>query len=135
MSGLTTGISPRTAAILALILSGVGVVVWIGMPDEHWPSRAILVLTIAFVVGTLFDLARFPGTSRTESTMGPVGDALIGFQASVLSVEPLRVEARGAVWSARLVGELAVSQQARVEVVGRDGLTLLVRPADETKVN
>lgn len=66
--------------------------------------------------------------------MGPVGDALIGFQASVLSVEPLRVEARGAVWSARLVGEIAVSQQARVDVVGRDGLTLLVRPADETKV-
>jgi membrane protein implicated in regulation of membrane protease activity len=101
------------------------------MPDDLWPQRILFVLTLAFAAAACFDRARFPGASRTESTMGPAGDALIGFQARVLSVTPLRVEARGSVWSARLVGRPTLSQPCFLEIVGRDGLTLLVRPPEE----
>lgn len=121
--------NPRAAGVLALIVASVGVVVWFAMPD--WLLRAILVFTIALVAGTFFDRARFPGASRTESTMGPDGDVLIGFQARVISLTPLKVEARGSVWSARLAGVPAVSVQALVEIVGREGLTLLVRASEE----
>jgi len=41
------------------------------------------------------------------------------------------VEARGSVWSARLAGVRAVSWQALVEIVGREGLTLLVRAPEK----
>jgi|MudIll2142460700_1097286.scaffolds.fasta_scaffold86173_3 membrane protein implicated in regulation of membrane protease activity len=123
--------NPRAAGVLALIMASVGIVVWFAMPDDVWILRAILVFTIALVAGTFFDRARFPGASRTESTMGPDGDVLIGFQARVISVTPLKVEARGSVWSARLTGVPAVSAQARVEIVGREGLTLLVRASEE----
>jgi membrane protein implicated in regulation of membrane protease activity len=113
------------------MLGGVGVVVWLAMPDHLWPQRAIFVLTLAFAAAACFDRARFPGASRTETTMGPAGDALIGFQARVLSSTPLRVEARGSVWSARLVGPPAPSRSGFLEIVGREGLTLLVRPPEE----
>jgi membrane protein implicated in regulation of membrane protease activity len=116
---------------MALVMASVGIVVWFAMPDGVWLLRTILVLTIALVAGTFFDRARFPGASRTESTMGPDGDVLIRFQARVISVTPLKVEARGSVWSARLAaGAPAVSAQAFVEIVGREGLTLLVRASE-----
>jgi len=124
-------VSPATARSIAFISSGVGVIAWFALPDEFWPHRAILVVTIALVAGTCFDRARFPGESRTESTMGPAGDALIGSRARVISVAPLKVEARGSVWSARPSGVSALLPESEVEVVGRDGLTLLVRPAQE----
>lgn len=123
--------SPATARTLAFVSSGVGVVAWFALPDAFWPHRAILVVTVALVAGTCFDRARFPGESRTESTMGPAGDALIGSRARVISVAPLKVEARGSVWSARPAGAPSLQAEAEVEVVGRDGLTLLVRPAQE----
>jgi membrane protein implicated in regulation of membrane protease activity len=125
--------SRRTARLLALILAIVGAVVWLAIPDELWPQRAILVLTIAFVAVTCLDRARFGGAARTESTMGPAGDALIGFQARVVSLAPLKVEARGAIWSARPAGAPMLSRHALVRIVGRDGLTLLVRPSEEVE--
>ena len=76
---------------------------------------------------------RFAGAARTESTMGPAGDALIGFQARVVSLAPLKVEARGSVWSARPAGAPTLSRHALVRVVGRDGLTLLGGPSGEVK--
>jgi membrane protein implicated in regulation of membrane protease activity len=123
--------SPRTARILALTFSGAALLVWLALPEELWPQRAILALTLAFMAGTCFDRARFGGASRTESTMGPAGDALIGFQARVVSLVPLKVEARGAVWSARPAGAPLLSRHALVQIVGREGLTLLVRPSEE----
>ena len=123
--------SPATARSLALLSSGVGLVAWFALPDAFWPHRAILVVTLALIAGACFDRARFPGESRTESTMGPAGDALIGFRARVMSVAPLKVEARGSVWSARSAGALSLRAGAEVEVVGRDGLTLIVRPPEE----
>ena len=119
--------NPRAAGVLASIVASVGIVLWFAMPGDGWLLRAVLVFTTALVAGTFFDRARFPGASRTESTMGPDGDVLIGFQARVISLTPLKVEARGSVWSARLAGIPAVSVPAFVEIVGREGLTLLVR--------
>jgi membrane protein implicated in regulation of membrane protease activity len=119
--------SPRTARRLALALVALGAGLWFGMPAELWPQRLILVLTIALVAVTCFDRARFPGDARTDSTMGPAGDALIGSRARVVSLQPLKVEARGAVWNAREAGMETLAQQGLVEVVGREGLTLLVR--------
>jgi membrane protein implicated in regulation of membrane protease activity len=124
-------LSARAAGYLSLVLGVVGVIVWFAMPDHLWPERTLFVLTLAFAAAACFDRARFPGASRTETTMGPAGDALIGFQARVLSQTPLRVEARGSVWNARLVGQPTASQPALLEIVGRDGLTLLVRRPEE----
>jgi membrane protein implicated in regulation of membrane protease activity len=124
-------LSARAAGYLSLVFGGVGAVVWFAMPDQLWPQRTIFVLTLAFAAAACFDRARFPGEARTETTMGPAGDVLIGFQARVLSRTPLRVEARGSVWSARLVGEPPLTQPAFLEIVGRDGLTLLVRRPEE----
>jgi membrane protein implicated in regulation of membrane protease activity len=123
--------SVRIARLLALSLSGAAVLAWLGMPDDLWPQRAILVLTIAFVAAACFDRARFGGATRTESTMGPAGDALIGFEARVVSLAPLKVEARGSLWSARPAGAPTLSGHTLVRVVGRDGLTLLVSPSEE----
>jgi len=119
--------NPRTAKLLALILGILAVVVWFALPSGL--LRILLVFTIALVALTCFDRARFPGDTRTESTMGPAGDVLIGFEALVVSVAPLKVEARGSVWSARLAAAGPVSERGYVEVVGREGLTLLVRPS------
>jgi membrane protein implicated in regulation of membrane protease activity len=123
-------VNPATARRLALLASAAGVAVWFALPDSFWPHRAILVVTLALIAVTCFDRARFPGGSRTESTMGPEGDALIGSRARVVSVAPLKVEARGSVWNARAAGATPLSTQAEVAVVGRDGLTLIVRPAE-----
>ena len=119
--------NPRVAGFVALIVASAGVVAWFAIPNDVWLLRPVLVFIVVLIAGTLFDRARFPGTSRTESTMGPDGDVLIGFQARVISVAPLKVEAQGSVWSARLAGLPAVPVQALVDIVGRDGLTLLVR--------
>jgi membrane protein implicated in regulation of membrane protease activity len=127
--------SPRLARALAAISGGLAVLVWFAMPDALWQIRAALVVALALVAGTCFDRSRFAGGSRTESTMGPAGDVLVGFQARVVSVAPLKVEARGTIWSARLEGLRSVSPRALVEIVGRDGLTILVRPADEAGTN
>lgn len=59
--------------------------------------------------------------------MGLQGDGLIGFEAEVAATEPLQVLAQGAVWQARLVDGGGVQPGARVKIVGRDGLTLLVQ--------
>ena len=128
--------SPQTARRIALILVGAAAAVWIALPDELWPHRVILTSTIALAAVTFFDRARFAGASRTDSTMGPASDTLIGFEARVASLRPLRVEARGSVWSARpaptdVPGGRSLVAGGRVDVVGRDGLTLLVRPAPE----
>jgi membrane protein implicated in regulation of membrane protease activity len=124
-------VSPATARRLALASSVAGVVVWFALPDAFWPHRVVLLLTLALIAGACFDRARFPGESRTESTMGPDGDTLIGSLARVVSVAPLKVEARGSVWSARAAGASSLAAQSQVEVVGRDGLTLIVRRPGE----
>jgi membrane protein implicated in regulation of membrane protease activity len=63
---------------------------------------------------------------ESHSTMGAKGDNLVGFEAKVTHTDPLRVEAHGAIWQARLAEPASPSVGSVVSIVGRTGLTLLV---------
>jgi len=104
--------------------------VWALTPKAYWLPRALIAFSLALLASAFFDFVT-PGLSRTYSTMGPRGDAIIGSEALVKSIEPLTVEALGTIWHARAIAEAIPAVGAAVRITDRDGLTLVVaEPSD-----
>ncbi|MCF7984910.1 MAG: nodulation protein NfeD, partial [Thiohalocapsa sp.] len=82
-------------------------------------------LLLFFIVAMALRAYRKPVGSGAEEMLGAVGDALDGFPGRG------SVHVHGEVWTAR--SEVAIPSHAPVRVVGRDGLTLLVEPAEPSR--
>lgn len=116
---------PREVAILVGAVASLALLVW--YRDAHAPSVALgIVLGAVGLRAATLLFALYSRSAGSGSTMGPQGDAIVGFEARVVTVEPLQVEVRGSMWRARLVEGAAVAPEGRVRVVGREVLTLLV---------
>lgn len=103
------------AAFLMLLALGLQ---FLGI-DHGWQTlltRMILLVGIPFAV---YASVKFGNESS---------DDIVGMQAVVTTASPLQVEARGSVWQAKVAGSAVVQAGARVRVVGRSGLTLVVEP-------
>lgn len=115
----------RAGVAKVILIPSLTTGLWFAMPRDlrpDWPFLAILLYVLVVrLVPELWPLA------SDESSMGPQGDSLIGFEAVVGAVEPVRVEAQGSMWQARVIDQGSVQPGTRVQVVGREGLTLLVR--------
>jgi membrane-bound serine protease (ClpP class) len=82
-------------------------------------------LLLFFIVAMALRAYRKPVGSGAEEMLGAVGEALDGFPGGG------SVHVHGEVWTAR--SEVAIPSHAPVRVVGRDGLTLLVEPAEPSR--
>ena len=80
-------------------------------------------LLLFFVIGMALKAYRRPVTSGAEELVGAIGEAVSGFPGAG------SVHLHGETWSAR--SERGIAPGARVRVVGRDGLTLLVEPVSD----
>ena len=118
-----------TAAIVTLVGGGALLLAWSLLPAESRPPWASTFRLVIALVAPFALYAAF-GPAQPRSTMGPRGDGLIGFEAKVTRVEPLQLEAQGAVWQGRALGTASIQQGATMHIVGRDGLTLLVEARD-----
>ena len=118
-----------TAAIITLVGGGSLLLAGSLLPGDSQPSWAFTLRLVIVLVAPFALYAAF-GPAQPRSTMGPRGDGLIGFEAKVTQVEPLQLEAQGTVWQGRVVGKASIQPGARMHVVGRDGLTLLVEARD-----
>ena len=115
----------RASVATVILIPSLAVGLWFWIPRDHrpdWPVLAIILYVLA--VRLVPELWPVP---KNESSMGSQGDNLIGFQAVVGTVAPVRVEAQGTMWQARVVDGGIVLPGTRVQVIGREGLTLLVR--------
>lgn len=117
--------NPRDLAMLGVALASVALLVWFRGADGPSLVVGIVLGAVGLRVATQL-FALYSRVSGTGSTMGPQGDAIVGFDARVVTVEPLQVEVLGSMWRARLVEGVAVAPEGRVRVVGREVLTLLV---------
>ena len=114
--------TPAKRAIVALVAAVA--FLWLYRLSDAGEFKEMVVLVVALILFRI--VPELLPVSWPRRTMGQQGDGLIGFEVEVSSVEPLRVEAHGAVWTASLVGGGSVRVGSRVRVVDRDGLTLLV---------
>lgn len=115
---------PREIALLGAPFVGAPVLIWCLGGDE--PA---VVLGVGLGIAWLYlgyKQWALEQAACTDSTMGPRGDSIVGFEARVVTAEPLQVEVHGSVWRARLVEGASVFPEERVRVVGRQFLTLLV---------
>jgi membrane protein implicated in regulation of membrane protease activity len=110
------------AALLIALLQLVGIV------DATWLQ--LLLFSVLSVASLL--LFRNPLMRRLHLTGGATDiDSLSGARGTVLEAmapgAPGRVEVRGTTWSARNVGNTALQNGARCDVVRSERLTLLVK--------
>lgn len=114
---LFVGVSATIVGVLGLV--GVSLPEW-----AQWISFAVISL-IAVVVfrRKVYDMTRVHGH---RVTTGPTGEEVI-VPIDLPPGESCRVEFRGSTWSALNKGEHAIAAEARAQIVGIDGLTLLVR--------
>jgi membrane-bound serine protease (ClpP class) len=92
-----------------------------------------LILTVAlssafllvFLVGMAIESRRRPVVSGAEQLLASTGQAVVAFQGEG------RVRLHGEIWTARSRDPVAAGQS--VQVIGRDGLTLLVEPLTNQK--
>jgi len=115
---------PPVLAIVALFAVAAALLWLLRLPDPPEVKEMLALIVCAFIFGLVPELLPW---SSPKSTMGQRGDGLIGFEAEVGGIEPLRVEAQGSVWQARLIGGGSVRVGMRVRVIDREGLTLLVQ--------
>jgi membrane-bound serine protease (ClpP class) len=118
---------------------GIAALVGAGLVYRHQGHRLpiVVIVAVAVLLGVLVFLAgrkvlaahrNEPVRTGYEELPGEIGEA-----RSSLSPEG-RVFLQGAIWRARLGGgEARVAMGDRVRVESVDGLTLVVRPATETK--
>jgi len=112
------------ASLVVAVGSIVLVVLW---PGAHGPSVLLgIFIGIVGLRAALQLFALYSRVSAQKSTMGPDGDAIVGFEARVVTVEPLQVEVLGSVWRAHLVAGAPVLPEERVRIVRREVLTLFV---------
>ena len=106
-----------------ILLVGVAIAVFV-VPDA-WTVPVIVAAVAVEVTETAFTMwwsRRAPPKFGPETLAGSLGRA-------IEDCRPLgRVRVRGEVWQAR--SELNIPAGSPIRVVGRDGLTLLVEPAD-----
>lgn len=81
-------------------------------------------IVLFFVVGFALKAHRRPIVTGGEELVGATGRAVSGFPGAG------SVHLHGEVWSAR--SEAAISPGAQVSVIGRDGLTLIVKPGPKS---
>ena len=95
---------------------------------SRWLLGAVGVVVLAFVVWMIYELRR---VSKSESYI-PTGSSgqLIGTTVLVTSaLEPTgEVYAAGETWTARTADRSSVEAGVSVEIIGIDGVTLLVKP-------
>jgi membrane-bound ClpP family serine protease len=104
-----------------------GILIAIFVVPDPWTLPVIGLAVVVEVGETLFTLwwsRRAPPKVGSETMVGTTGRA-------VEDLRPIgRVRVRGEVWRATSVEEIEAG--ARIRVTGRDRLTLLVEPADES---
>lgn len=125
-------LSQKAGAQVGLALGAAALLLSNLVPSAIWLVSGLAVLSVAFLYAAYRDFAPPRSPARTESTMGPHADCIVGAEALISAEEPLTVEALGTTWNASLIcSDVSLPKGTRVRVVGREGLTLLVAEQGE----
>jgi membrane-bound serine protease (ClpP class) len=118
----------------------VGAVAFYGSPGPYLPSVAVApaIIAICAAVGLAYGLVVVGALMRLRRQPAPVGAGLVGTDSVVGSTAVVQADLSplGTVyvgresWSARTRDGSSVSREARVRVVGQEGLTLIVEKID-----
>ena len=111
---------------LGVAAFAVGLIGFVGVELPQWAQWAtfatLAVLSLVFFRGWL--RARWPKTTRVDDTL--VGEIATAREPLGVGVSG-RIELRGATWSARNAGDVALAPGDRARVERVEGLTLHVR--------